>query len=203
MQRLQDAKFFTGWIEDFYGNRVTISSNNQHVVEAGQDFRIEGYGHHISVVFQAKLSQHGVFDPSTHGLVLPTERSGARVAEATRCSMELLVTSQIRFSASQESVRMKIPEVYTVIKDAYLKMEGVTVDVAPMGCGIVTRSPLTPNTMVEILLETKLGPVTGLANVRYCTSDRDRGGMFRSGVMFTDLGRVERLRWERFLRELS
>lgn len=98
---------------------------------------------------------------------------------------------------------MKIPEVYTVIKDAYLKMEGVTVDVAPMGCGIVTRSPLTPNTMVEILLETKLGPVTGLANVRYCTSDRDRGGMFRSGVMFTDLGRVERLRWERFLRELS
>ncbi|MBX3113129.1 MAG: PilZ domain-containing protein [Fimbriimonadaceae bacterium] len=203
-QRLRDAKFFNGWIEDFSGNRLSISTHNQHAVELGDEFRFEGFGHHISVVFNARLDHIGQLDLGAAGaMVSQIEGSNVQVIEACRTTFDFTVTSPIRFAASNESVRMQMPEIYTTIDFEGRTIETFTIDVGPQGIGVILREPLPHHAMVDVTVETRLGAVNAAGCVRYCRKDPDRAGMMRCGIMFTDLGRMEKPRWERFLRDLS
>lgn len=202
-QRLRDAKFFTGWIEGFFGNSLEVSCNTDWPVQIGDEFRFEGYGHHISVVFNARLDSVGTLDVGSNGVVTAIEGTSARILEAKRVSFKLTVSSQVRYAVSQESVRMKVNDLYTKVSKGPFSMEAVTVDVSMTGIGIVSKLELVPNEAVEVSVETPFGRVAAMGCVRYCRPDADRKGMFRSGIMFTDLGRVERPRWERFLKGLG
>jgi len=203
-QRLRDAKFFNGWIEDFAGNKLRISTPNQHAVERGDEFRFEGFGHRISVVFNARLDEIGQQDMYSPGMTLSqSEGSDIQLLEACRTIFDFCVTSPIRFAASTESVRMQMPEIYTTLTHEGTVIETFTIDVGPQGIGVIMREPLPHHAMVDVTVETRFGAVTAKGSIRYCRKDRDRAGMMRCGIMFTDLGRMEKPRWERFLRDLS
>lgn len=199
-QRLRDAKFFHGWITGFFGNSVEVSTSTDAPVKIGDEFRFEGYGHHISVVFNGRLEEVGELDIMSDGIVTAIAGSNARVLEAKRIALKLTVVSPVRFAASNESVRLKTEDRYTKVKVGIHELEAFTVDVSPNGVGIVLRHPLNPDDCVTASVETPVGVVTGMASVRYCRPDIDRDGFYRVGLMFIDLGRVERPRWERFLK---
>lgn len=202
-QRVRDAKIFNGWIESFFGNTIEVSTSTEAPVEIGDEFRMEGFGHHISVVFNAKLESVATFDVLSAGAVRAIEGSNARIIEAKQVSFSLTVCSQVRFSVSEESVRMKVGEIFTRVKTSSGDVDGFVVDVGPTGIGTMLRSQLTKGDCVEVVIATNLGDVKAMANVRYSQPDRERKGLFRTGLMFTDMGRIERPRWERFLREVN
>ena len=49
-QRLRDARLFNGWIENFFGSKVEVTTSTEFPVEIGDEFRFEGFGHHLSLI---------------------------------------------------------------------------------------------------------------------------------------------------------
>lgn len=198
-QRLRDAKLFTGWIEDFKDNIVTISTNTNHAVQIGDEFRFEGFGPQVAVVFNAKLESIGELDLATQGLITTVEGTNARIVEAKRVKLELFVSSPVRFSASTENLRMQADNTSTVLSFPGGQVAGFTIDIAKQGIGFICQKPLKAQQLVHVRIETKIGPIDAEGCVRYCVPDKDRVGMLRVGVMFTDMDRVNKPRWDRFL----
>jgi hypothetical protein len=198
-QRLSDAKLFAGWIEDFFGNNVVISTNTNHSVQIGDEFRFEGFGNHIAVVFVARLEAVGKLDLAKESVVTAVEGTNARIVEAKRVRLELQVSSPVRFSASKENLRMLVSDVFTVLNEGERQIEAVVIDVAKQGIGLVSKSNVKPKEYVSVRMETRLGAIEAKGNVRYCTIDKDRVGFYRIGIMFTDMDRVNRPRWDRFI----
>jgi hypothetical protein len=202
-QRLRDAKLFTGWIEDFFGTKVVISSNTNFAVQVGDEFRFEGFGHHISVVFTAVLDSVGQLSLVDAGRVTTIEGTNARIVEAKRVSFHLTLVGPVRFSASHENLRMRTSDLFAVVADSVGEHEMIVVDVSQGGLGLISGTPLKAKDYVKIRIETRLGPVDATGNVRYCRLDRDRDGMYRVGLQFMDMDRVNRPRWERYLEKAA
>jgi len=198
-QRIGDAKLFAGWIEDFFGHKVVISTNTNHAVQIGDEFRFEGFGNHIAVVFHAKLEAVAKLDLTNAGVVTAVEGTNARIVEAKRVKLELQVSSPVRFSASNENLRMLAPDVFTVLNEGANQVEGFMIDIAKQGIGFVSKKKVKPKEYVEVRMETRIGTIEAKGNIRYCIPDKDRDGFYRVGIMFTDLDRVNRPRWDRFL----
>lgn len=200
LQRLRDAKVFNGWIEDFLGSSVDVTTSTEANLETGDEFRFEGFGHHISVVFNGRLTEHRddaqAWRAATYG-------SAARALDTSGTALRLAVSGPVRYSASPESVRMLCPDLATRIVFGSNEINGVSVDVGPNGVGVLATSEVDPGTTVAAFIETPAGRVTAQALVRYCRSQSGRPGHCRFGLMFTDMGRLDRPRWERFLKDLS
>lgn len=202
LQRLRDAKVFNGWIDDFLGSSVDISTSTENHLEIGEEFRFEGFGHHISVVFNGRLVEchedfrEGAWRTAAQG-------STARVIEVTSTLLRLAVSGPVRYSASPESVRMLCPDLPIRIAYGSNEVQGIAVDVGPNGVGVLATEQIDPGTAIAAFIETPSGKVTAQALVRYCRTNSGRPGYCRFGLMFTDMGRLDRPRWERFLKELS
>ncbi len=201
-QRLSDAKIFNGWVDQFYGNTVIVTTSADAPVELGDEFRVEGFGNQISVVFNAKLSSADGVTSLLHAAAA-VDGSSARMLEPLKSTLKMVVTSPVRYSASQESVRYQVEGMFTGIAVNGEVISAFTVDVAPNGIGAVCKTEIEPGSATTIAIQTGLGPVKAEAVVRYCRAEKDREGYFRIGLMFTNMGRIERPRWERFVRELA
>lgn len=202
-QRLRDAKLFTGWIEDFFGNKVVVSSNTQFPVAVGDEFRFEGFGHHISVVFQARLESVGQLSLVDAGTVTAIEGTNAQIIEARRVSFHLGLVGPVRFSASKENLRMRSTDLFVTLQEGPVTHEGFAIDVSEGGIGVVCKSRLKAKEFVKVRIETRYGAVEAGGNIRYCLPDKDREGMYRIGVMFMDMDRVNKPRWERYLEKAA
>ena len=204
LQRLRDAKVFNGWIESFFGNRVDVSVSTEAAVHIGDEFRIEGFGHHIAVVMTAKVEDVGVLDMlNSTRLIEVVEGTNARMIEVRKATLQLTVSGPLRYSASPESVRLLSPDLPVAIGAGPREVSAIAVDVSPNGLGCVSPEQIEPGSQVTVMVSTPGGQVRAQALIRYCRKDPDCQGHFRFGVMFTDMGRVERPRWEKFIAELS
>lgn len=201
-QRLRDARLFNGWIENFFGNKVEVTTSTEFPVEIGDEFRFEGFGHHISVVFNAKLEAVHQVDLGDLSALQAIEGSNARILEARTSTLSLVVTNQARYAASSETVRVKVQDLYTKVNWQMFAEDGFVTDVSPMGVGLLLREKISVGEPVDVQIQTNLGLVKATGSVRHCRPERDRPGYNRLGVMFTDLGRLERPKWERFLKEI-
>lgn len=201
-QRLSDAKIFNGWIERIFGNKIELSTRTDSTVAAGDQFRVEAFGHFISMVFTAELEETEVYDVISQNYAA-LEEGGTATVQTTRLTFQMGVKSSVRFSASSEPVRVQVPELPICLNQGETNIDGIVVDVAPNGMGVVSPERFEVDQQLEICMETSHGEIKGTCNVRYCKPDIDRDGFYRTGLMFVDLGRIERPRWERFLKQIN
>ena len=199
-QRLRDSHLFNGWIEDFFGSKLEVSTPPDVSVEVGDEFRFEGFGHHISVAFNAKL-ENVVIEPAPASHRLSADVSNSSNQEPRRTTLSLAVTSPVRFAASSESVRLHADRLPVKIQYNGLEISGFTLDVAPNGIGAIVTDAIEPTTSIVCSVLTPFGWVRALAVARYCIVDTEHPSGYRLGIMFTDMGRLERPRWERFISE--
>jgi len=200
-QRIRDSKIFNGWIESFFGNRLEVSTATDHAVMIGDEFRFEGFGHMISVVFLAKLEAIGTFD-DTMGRSAQIAGSQSQIVEAHRTTLRLVVSSPMRYANSPEAVRYKIKQMYAPVTVGSKTIEAFALDVSPAGIGLTTDEQIEPQTNVTVCIHTGLGKVTAPAVCRHSRPDEDRPGKFRAGFMFFELSRLDKPKWERFIKEL-
>lgn len=199
-QRLRDAKIFNGWINNYFGNEVVLATSTDSAVQIGDEFRVEGYGNQISVVFNAILKEVSTLDLTTSAKV--SEIGGnATFIEAKQVAFVLDVVGVVRFSASQEPVRLKVSDLEVELTISGKKISGFAVDISNMGAGVVVTQEVPKGSVFELQLHSPFGVVTAVGGVRYCRPDPDRPQHFRIGLLFTDLGRIERPRWERLHKE--
>ncbi|MEZ5162872.1 MAG: PilZ domain-containing protein [Fimbriimonadaceae bacterium] len=201
-QRMRDAKIFNGWIENFFGNKLEVATSSQVPVEVGDEFRFEGFGHHITMVFQCELDSINAIDVLTGGLETVIEGSNAKVLESYGSTFVLKVTGQIRFASSNEAVRIKVSNLPGSVLMGPKEVQAKAVDVSPGGVGMIVEEKLEIGSDVRMNLETNFGTLTGIFEVMYCVEDIRNAGYYRTGLKIKDMDRIERPRWDRFMREI-
>ncbi|MBA4294170.1 hypothetical protein C0431_14505 [bacterium] len=195
-QRLRDAKIFSGWIENCDGDLITLSTNTQAAVQIGDVFRIEGYGHKVSMIVNAEMVRVGQLDLTADGIVAGIQGTKSSVIEAKRVTFLLRMSGPARFAASMENVRIKTPPLPVMVKSSQGEIQGYSLDVSMQGLGFTTAAVLSADEDVEAAIQTKYGMLSFRGNVRYCTSDRDRDGMHRCGIHLDPLERTISPKWE-------
>ncbi len=186
-QRLRDSKIFNGWIVTFFGNRLEVSTGADATLKPGDEFRFEGFGDHISVVFNTKLE---TITPGTD------QTLGKSV-------LLLSVASPMRYADSPESVRYRIQELKAQVEHGGKTVKGSAIDASPTGVGLSCDTEIPLKCEVKVTVVTPLGAITAKAECRHCDADPDRPGKFRAGFSFLELGRVDKPKWDRFVRELT
>ncbi len=199
-QRLRDAKIFNGWINNYFGNAVEVATLTDAPVEVGDEFRIEGYGNHISIVFNAVLKDVGSLDLKTSTFLKNTDGSSGHI-EAKQVAFILEVSSVVRFSSSIEPIRLRVQNLESELIIGERVQKGFAVDISNSGAAIIIAKEVQKETACKLILETRQGKIAVLGTVRYCRKDASRPNQYRVGIMFLDFGRIERQRWERLLKE--
>lgn len=201
-QRYRDAKIFNGWILSFFGNKIEISTSTESPVEIDDEFRFEGFGNHISVVFNAVLEDVSLARSDTSDARLhKIEGTDVQLIEARKVSLTLKLTSPARYSASNEAVRLLADDYYILVKRHNGELDGRVIDISSGGVGVIVPQVVEPHERVSIIVETPIGPVEGEAEARYCIQSADYPGEFRVGLMFTKMGRLQSPRWNRLIEE--
>ncbi len=102
-----------------------------------------------------------------------------------------------RYEETRENSRTVVRNVTGTLN---FQGEGVDVnvlDVSENGIGFLTYAPLPTGSTVKLSLDTPHGPVKVSGEVRYCRSDATRWGLYRAGAVITEMGRLDRARWNK------
>lgn len=200
-QRLRDAKIFSGWIEGVDGDLITLSTNTQAAVQIGDVFRIEGYGHKVSMIVNAEILRVGQLNLGKDGLVAGIQGTQSNIVEAKRVSFQMRLSGPVRFASSNENVRIKTPFLPVMIWGGSGESQCHSLDVSMQGLGMTAAVRFVPDEEIRGQVQTKYGVLEFSGNVRYCTSDKDRDGMKRIGIHLNPLDRTIAPKWEQFVEQ--
>lgn len=177
LQRLSDAKFFSGWVKDFTRSDLTVKLGTPTQVKAGETFMVQVHGHSSTALFRAVLRSVG--------------------------SRELMfvIPEPVRFLTPSEQVRISVQGVTATITGEGKAVDATVVDLSVGGAGLVAACEIKKGEHVRVLFITPLGNVDCDAEVRYCKPESIEEGTYRIGVQLEDLGRIERARWNRLVEQ--
>lgn len=173
LQRLKDAKFFSGWVNDFTDQEVRIRLTSSAECEPGDRFLVEIFGAETVASFQAVISM--AFDNNVYLNVLPP----------------------VQYRRSTENARLCVSGVMGTVTHEGNEMEVRVADISRAGVGLIVRKAIPRKVTVQLKMSTPAGEVTGEGEVRYCRPDPSGNGTFRTGIRLGELGRLEKARWLR------
>ena len=170
---MKDAKFFSGWVNHFDGREVRIRLSQPGGCDPGDQFLVEIFGSDLDVIFQAAVSM--AFDNQIY----------------------LNVFGQITMRHASEKARLSVNGIFGVITTEEGDVEVRAVDISVGGIGLLCKKPLKKKAVVKLKLCTPAGEIVGEGEVRYCRVDPSGNGSYRAGIMLSELGRLEKARWQR------
>jgi hypothetical protein len=173
LQRLKDAKFFSGWVASFDEQEARIRLSTGHVCETGDRFLVEIFGPETIATFEAAATM--AFDEHAF----------------------LSVIQPIRYRRATEHARVCVTGMIGVINCDGNEYEARVADISRAGVGLIVRRPLPRKSGVMLKLVTPAGEISGEGEVRYCRPDPSGDGTFRAGVRLGELSRLEKARWLR------
>lgn len=177
MQRLSDAKFFSGWVRTLSDTEIVIDFPGGDWFEAGAKFFVTINGVQTAAAVQATL------ESQSPGFIT------------------LRYDGALRYLNPTEAARRQVTGIIGVLKIDVAEIEIQVTDVSSRGFGGVIDGSLNRGTIVDIEIDTQFGNVSGKAEVRYCRQDSRDSMKHRMGFLFTQLGRIEAARWSRLTEE--
>ncbi|QYK52992.1 MAG: PilZ domain-containing protein [Fimbriimonadaceae bacterium] len=189
-QRFRDGKFFYGWVEQFSGNYLRVTTQNHYPVVVNDEFRFECCGRDSSAVFKAALSD--VWLPTANLVETKDAIQGStalKISAVNRSTFELKVDGLIEYVANSEVVRMKLPEIPTTVTVRGQQVEGYAIDISTGGIGVISPMPIPTSSEVHVVIDSKVSEILVSGDVVYCRPDQLLNGMHRCGIKFSDLSR--------------
>jgi hypothetical protein len=171
LQRLGDAKFFTGWMKELTNISAQVTCKGGSKIESGDKFFVECHGKDKLASFQAVVDFGRGQD------------------------LVLSVTSQITYRAASESARVVVPGITGVANHNGLAFDFELIDVSENGMGVITSHPVSREERVTFYLVTPVGDIEGSGEVRYSKPDADAFGRHRLGFAMEPLDRLAQARW--------
>jgi hypothetical protein len=175
LQRLSDAKFFSGWVTDLDDTELRVRLNVSGECEPGDQFLVEIFGNEVNASFKAGLSVS--FDNQAY----------------------LTILSPIQHRAATESARLSVSDMFGNVTTDETEVDVRVVDISRQGMGIIVRIPLTKGSQIRYKVISPVGELHGQAQVRYCRLDPTGNGLYRVGLRILDLTRVEQAKWHRLV----
>lgn len=198
LQRVSDAKMFSGWIEAFVGESLRVNLTTDKPVTAGEDFHLQGVGPTGSMTCQCQVIESVRLDASR---IASPRATAQKISPQTRVSLK--VRSSISVAPAKEEVRHRVSDVIFAVWHEEEQFSAMAVDGSQGGIGAISQVAMPSGTAVKIAFPTDYGEVTATATLRYCRPIPGQEGLYRLGFMFGDLDRINRSKWERFLKSLS
>ncbi len=175
LQRLSDARFFSGWVSGSLGNHLSLR------LAPGGDLALKD---RIFVSLAA----------ADFGATFHAEVTGLAGCEAT-----LLIEGTPKYGPATEDVRYSTEAMSGTLLTGARKVDLEIGDISSKGLGGHVGSELARGTSVRFAIDGLYGQVAGAAEVRYCRADHTQPGRFRIGLLITEVGRIDQARWTRML----
>lgn len=175
LQRISDARFFSGWVKDFGPTEVRVRAAADFDLQSGDQFMIQLAGKGATAIFRGQLG-------FTSGRML-----------------NFRITTPVRVVASTEAMRIAVDGMRGTISDDEDTVEVTVVDVSDSGAGIVCKAQPERGSTVRFEFNAPAGEVSGEAEVRYCRPDPETEGQFRVGLMIKLASRLDQAKWSRML----
>jgi len=175
LQRLSDAKFFSGWVTDLDETEVRVRLNVAGECEPGDQFLVEIFGNEVNASFKAGLSVS--FDNQAY----------------------LTILSPIQHRAATESARLSVSDMFGNVVNEDSEVDVRVVDISRHGMGMIVRIPLTKGSQLKYKVISPVGELHGQGQVRYCRLDPSGNGLYRVGVRILELSRVDQAKWTRLI----
>ncbi|HEY3780878.1 MAG TPA: PilZ domain-containing protein [Fimbriimonadaceae bacterium] len=173
IQRIRDAKLFSGWVRSFSGTTVVVTLNRDENVRPGESFVFQVQGPGSVAMFTAVLE-----------LAFGTE-------------LTLKLVSEVRFTKSEGSMRLLVEGMTgQLIYDEY-ELEVTILDLSENGAGVVTDESLEKGTGIQLIIDSPQGRVDCAGEVIYCRPLDDN--QYRIGMSIKPQNRVDTARWQRLL----
>ena len=175
LQRLSDAKFFSGWVTDLDDTELRVRLNVSGECEPGDQFLVEIFGNDVNCSFKAGLSVS--FDNQAY----------------------LTILSPVQYRQATESARLSVSDMFGNVVTEESEIDVRVVDISRHGMGMIVRIPLPKGSQFSYKVISPVGELHGQAQVRYCRLDPSGNGLYRIGARIMDLTRVEQAKWNRLI----
>ena len=177
LQRLNDAKFFAGWVKEFSRTDLVVRCAEPVTVAPTDVFMVQVHGHTSTALFKAVLSHQ------------------------FEVELFLTIPEPVRFLTAHEAVRVSVDGLTALLTSKGRAVEAEVVDLSVKGAGLLTTCEFTKGEKVTIAFSTPLGPVECTGVIRYAKPDPAEDDKYRIGLELDDLGRIERARWQRLIEQ--
>ena len=175
LQRLSDARFFSGWVAGFADGHLNVTLPAGCELAAGDRVFVTLNSVHCSATFQATLLPGG---------------------DSTRA---LGLEGVPRFAPPIEDPRYATESMPGTLTLGHRRIEMEIADVSEKGLGGTIDVEVPRGSSVRFEIEGIYGKVGGCAEVRYCRADPTRPGRFRTGLLLIEIGRIDQARWVKML----
>jgi hypothetical protein len=173
LQRVRDAKFFTGWITEFDEHEVKVRLGTIDTFEPGDHYLIEVFGPEVDAILQARVRM--AFDNQAY----------------------FTVHGAVNYRPATENARLKVTGITGHLLFPDFDVEGKVIDISQNGIGMLVRKALPQKSHMQVRLLTPRGEINAEGEIRYCRAETNGSGTYRVGIQLGSLGRLERARWQR------
>lgn len=175
LQRLSDAKFFSGWVRKFTHEEVVVRMNKPLPMAVGDVFMVQVHGFAASALFQAVLLREAEGD------------------------FQFAIPESARIVAPNEQARVVTAGVTAMVMSGRRNVEADVVDVGARGVGLVTTCDFVKGERVFATFKTPVGPIESMGTVSYARLEAPEGTTYRIGIELDELDRIGNARWQRLL----
>lgn len=191
-QRFRDAKLFTGWVVAFADRDLVVRTSASTTVEIGDKFRFEVYAQRVAAVFEAHLRKVG----EAH-CVEEENDSPMKTLRARWVPLHFEVVGELRCQTSSEPMRVCTDDMRASVRVGEDSHTAAIVDLAPGGVGLLLPIEVPTNAKMSLEIPLEEGPFHAVGAVRYARRWDEDPSLFRTGVKFERVDRVDFPRWLR------
>ncbi len=196
-QRLSDARLFHGWIFRAYGQQVVVRVFTNVCHRPDDTFAFEAIGRGIIGRFRGRLvSTEDVAggDIGNPGCPLDAIDQGGK-------SIHIQIMGSLIVVPSSEAVRLSMQGLKASIGLGEDTHSVLVADVGPSGAGLHSEAQIPKGEVLTLTIQSPLGLFEFEVKVQNCRASRKVAGVYRIGVHFGQLGRLDRAKWNRFLED--
>jgi hypothetical protein len=179
LQRLRDAKLFSGWISEIDASNAALKLNGRPALDAGDKFFIQAFGEGQSITCQVEYLA-GKPDRAIFKLHPP-----------------------VKILQSTEDMRILVDGMKCNLKLGWFDAPGTLLDLSATGLGLQTSVPVERGETAEFSIIASVGEIIGSGEVRYCKAMDGVAGSYRVGLELAEFDRVNLAKWRRLLSQLT
>jgi hypothetical protein len=179
LQRLSDAKFFSGWVIELTAETVLIKINGEPELKVGDRFAAEIHG-------------------ATH-----VARGTIELTDPNASATRFQITAAMQYATVTEQARFLVDGVTCLIFVDGREIAAEVIDYSAKGLGFRSLRPLYPGTDVEMVVTSGTLSASVDGQIRHCRLDPDAPGRYRGGVLIEPRDSEQAYAWDTFRARLQ
>lgn len=218
-QKLSDSKIHTGWVEDLANPYFAIRSSFDGYA-IGDKYLFELFGEMANVIFIGTLEnvdglqalkriQAEPAEPRSKPTPPPAKgkkwtRASDEEDENPFCAdlditFEFKIISELRYTAPKEAVRKAVQSLTATVATVKGEQDVSVSDISANGAGILSAERFEPGATARLTMTAMMRTISLECTVKHCRQDRQMKGMFRTGLKFENMNRVDMVAWSKVL----